>query len=80
VQNVSLDALPQLRLIPSIGSKLPIKGRWGDLYVNVSGDITDSNGTLSVNMYLCMQPGDGTPGNVPLWAPFTLGTPQPGGT
>jgi hypothetical protein len=40
VQNVSLDALPQLRLIPSVSAKLPIKGQWGDLYVVVSGDTT----------------------------------------
>jgi hypothetical protein len=72
--------LPQLRLIPSVGPTLPTKGRLGDLYVNISGDITDPNGSLSTNMYLCVQPGDGTPANLPLWAPFTFGVAKAGGT
>ena len=63
---------------PSFSATLPIKGQWGDLYVNVNGDITDPTGSIVWNMYLCVQPGDG-PGNLPMWAAFTFGLVKPGG-
>ncbi len=77
---VSFDSLPQLRLIPSMNAYLPAVGQLGDLYVQVTGDITDPAGTLGVNMYLCVSPGDGTKGNVAMWAPFMFGPIQKGGT
>ena len=78
-QKLSVHALAQLRLIPSTNPKLPVTGRLGDLYVNVTGDVTDPNGTLTVSMYLCIVPGDSAPGGPAMWAPFHFDAPIQGG-
>jgi hypothetical protein len=69
----------QLLLVPVVNPTpaLPAIGVWGDLYVNVTGSIDD--GTASVNMYLCVSPGDGTAGNAAQWAPFQFGPSVSGG-
>jgi kumamolisin len=76
LQIASNDPLPQLRLIPALNGNLPATGQWGDLYVNITGDPTDPGGTLTVNMYLCVVPGNTVPGNAAWWAPFSLGPAQ----
>jgi hypothetical protein len=69
----------QLRLVPLVnpGPLLPGIGQFGDLYVNVTGD--PSEGTQTVNMYLCVSPGDGSAKNRAMWAPFQFGPAQQGG-
>jgi kumamolisin len=75
-QQLSLDALPQARLIPSNSAELPVVGNLGDLYVNAVENADTQK--VYVNMFLCVLPGTG-PKNPAYWAPFTLGAPVKGG-
>jgi kumamolisin len=75
-QRVSLSALAQLRLVPSIAPKLPVIGQLGDLYVQV---IPAEPGVhLSVKMFICVSPSDQS-GHAAFWAPVQLGAMQQGG-
>jgi hypothetical protein len=77
-QLASLDTVAQLRLIPSQNARLPGMGQIGDMYVSMTGDITDPAGTVGAAIYLCVLPGDGGV-SFAIWAPFSLGAPQQGG-
>ncbi len=67
--------IAQLRLVPHYDPDnpvIPTSGSFGDLYVVVYGDMSS---TATTGMYLCVAPGDGTPGNFAAWAPFLFGPP-----
>jgi len=53
---------------------LPRKAQKGDLHTVVTGKLEDGSATIQI--YLCEQSGDGTPGNHAAWAPFQLGANQ----
>lgn len=55
-------------------SALPRKARKGDLHTVIVGRIED--GSAGVQIYLCEQSGDGTPGNHAAWTPYQLGANQ----
>ena len=73
-QTVSLDSLPQLRLIPSIGDKLPITAQVGDLFLVVP---VRSDAVLGAAMFVCTAVHIG---GTPQWQQVQLGPPLPGGT
>lgn len=50
---------------------LPRKAQKGDLHTVVIGNLED--GSARIQIYLCEQSGDGTPGNHAAWTPFQLG-------
>jgi hypothetical protein len=77
-QQESIDSLPQLRLTPSVNPELPMRGMFGDLFVNIIRDVATTPPTNTAAMWLCISPGDGSPMNKAMWAPFVLGAPQPG--
>jgi hypothetical protein len=71
--------IAQLRLVPQFNPNpgLPAIGDWGDLYLAVV--TAGREGTLEATMWLCVSPGDGTPGNAAQWAPFQFGPVVSGG-
>jgi hypothetical protein len=73
--------IAQLGLVPLVNPTplLPAIGQFGDLYVVVTGEDPATGGTLTVSMYLCVAPGDTTPGNAAQWAPFQFGPAVAGG-
>jgi hypothetical protein len=73
--------IAQLRLVPLVNPtpQLPATGEFGDLYVSVTGDDPSVGGTLTINMHLCVSPGDQAMGSVAQWAPFQFGPVVPGG-
>jgi hypothetical protein len=54
---------------------LPRKALKGDLHTVVTGSLED--GSARIQIYLCEQAGDGTPGSYASWTPFQLGANQP---
>jgi kumamolisin len=76
-QKVSLDALPQLRLVPSIDAKLPSRAQVGDLYLVVK---QTSDSTFPARLYVCTALSTSPTNPVPQWQQVQLGPSQAGGT
>jgi Pro-kumamolisin, activation domain len=74
LQTVGLDPLPQLRLVPSIGRKLPTIGEVGDLFL-VAPALSD--GVLRATLHVCTAVHSG---GAPQWQQVLLGPSLPGGT
>jgi hypothetical protein len=74
LQTVGLDPLPQLRLVPSIGRKLPAIGEVGDLFLVAP---TLSDGVLRATLHVCNAVHSG---GAPQWQQVLLGPSLPGGT
>jgi hypothetical protein len=74
-QEVSPDSFPQLRLVPSIGPKLPENGRIGDLFMQLG---TDANDRTAAQLWICTGYASKPPTKV-MWSPVTMGTPVEGG-
>lgn len=53
---------------------LPRRALKGDLHTVVVGRLDD--GSARIQIYLCEQSGDGTPGNHAAWTPYQLGANQ----
>jgi hypothetical protein len=69
-QEMSLDAIPQIRLIPGLSSQsLPSTARLGDIYVQGASSGGQDQGPTTCLMFLCVQTGDGDAA----WAEFELG-------
>jgi len=71
------ERIAQVRLVPTVIPALPALGELGDLFLLVSTDPT--TGETAPTLYLCVSPGDGTPGNAAQWAPVQLGPAEVGG-
>jgi hypothetical protein len=75
---ISLDPLPQLRLIPGPGvpsgvtpgpGTLPAVGHLGDLYTMATAEPVNLNDVAqSCRLFLCVQAGEGTKANPTAWA------------
>jgi kumamolisin len=73
-ETVSLDSLPQLRLIPSIKNTLPAVAQIGDLFLVVP---VHSDAVPNAQLYVCTA---SYIGSAPQWQQVTLGTVLLGGT
>lgn len=76
-QTVSLDSLPQLRLVPSVGTKLPVTAQVGDLFLVVH---QASDATLPARLFVCTALSTFAAEPVPQWQQVQMGAPIPGGT
>jgi hypothetical protein len=82
---VSLNPLPQLRLIPGPGTppgvppgpgSLPAVGHLGDLYAMATVEpVNLTNLAQSCRLFLCVLAGNGSPGNPTAWAEILQDTP-----
>ena len=71
---VSLDAAPQLRLIPSIEDKLPVAAQIGDLFLVIAGKGEEVD---AASLYICTARHAG---GLPQWQKVQLGPQLAGGT
>jgi kumamolisin len=76
-QTVSLDSLPQLRLVPSVGTKLPVTAQVGDLFLVVH---QASDATFPAQLFICTALSTFAAEPVPQWQQVQMGAPIPGGT
>jgi hypothetical protein len=74
-QAVSLDALPQLRLVPSAAGKLPTHARIGDLFMALAPSDPTGAGPVAAALFICTT----FDGVTPLWQRVALGPPASGG-
>jgi hypothetical protein len=77
VQQVSLDSLSQLRLVPTLASKLPLVAQVGDLFlVFLPGAVGTTIVPPGAALFLCTH----FVGDVPQWQQVQLGASLPGGS
>ncbi len=76
-QTVSIDPLPQLRLVPSVGATLPTVAQLGDLFLVIPGQ---GDNYESAQLYICTSLSPAAAGAVPQWQQVQLGVSLPAGT
>jgi hypothetical protein len=74
-QAVSLDALPQLRLVPSAAGILPTHAQIGDLFMALAPSDPTGAGPVAAALFICTT----FVGVTPVWQRVALGSPVSGG-
>jgi kumamolisin len=75
-QQMSVDSLPQMRLVPTTATKLPTNAKIGDFFVAFSPNPVGNDPSGTAQLFVCTH----FLGNVPQWQQVELGTAIAGGT